>query len=349
MRGNLPLPASLHPPIRPVWWEDGAVCLIDQTRLPLQERTVRLASARGVWRAVRTLQVRGAPAIGVAAAFGMAAEAFRLLRVRPERIVEGLREAAALLRTARPTAYNLFCAVDRICSAIDRQGEMSGDALASFVLEEAARFYREDLACGRAIGRHGMRLIRSGARVLTHCNAGGLATSGFGTALAPVYAAVRAGKKVHVFVDETRPVLQGARLTAWELGKAGVAHTLICDNMAGWLMKQGRIDLVIVGADRIAANGDTANKIGTYSLAVLARHHGVPLYVAAPFSTFDPGVADGSGIPIEERSEEEVKKVRGRQIAPSSSSAWNPAFDITPACLIAGYITEKGVLTPPFG
>jgi methylthioribose-1-phosphate isomerase len=256
--------------------------------------------------------------------------------------------AAQYLATARPTAVNLFWALDRMRAAAHEATEASVEGLTARLAREAEAIQAEDRECCRAIGVHGWELIREGAGILTHCNAGGLATAEYGTALSVIFTAHERGRQFQVFVDETRPLFQGARLTAWELTQAGVDATLICDNMAGQVMREGRVDLVIVGADRIAANGDTANKIGTYGLAVLAKAHGIPFYVAAPFSTFDAAVATGAEIPIEERGADEIARPFGHAIAPAGIRVYNPAFDVTPASLISGIITEEGILRPPF-
>jgi methylthioribose-1-phosphate isomerase len=253
------------------------------------------------------------------------------------------------LATSRPTAYNLFFALDRMGKALKSNGKISVDELRGRLVDEANAIYREDLDCCYKIGVYGAGLIKNGMNILTHCNAGGLATSGFGTALSVFFVAKKDGKKFHVFVDETRPVLQGARLTAWELKKAGIPYTLICDNMAGYLMKQGKVDLVITGADRIAKNGDTANKIGTYSVAVLAKYHKIDFYIAAPYSTFDPEIKTGSEIPVEQRNADEVRAVRGERISPEDAPVYNPAFDVTPARLIKGFITERGIIKRRMG
>ncbi len=323
--------------LRPVLYDDGRdeVRLLDQRLLPSEETWLALVTAEEVADAIRTLAVRGAPAIGVAAAYGLAVEARR--GASPER----LREAAALIARARPTAVNLEWAVRRMSRRI---GEP-----AAAILAEAHAIRDEDEAACRRIGALGAPLLPPGARVLTHCNAGALATAAYGTALGIVRAAHEAGRLEHVFADETRPFFQGARLTAWELQRDGIPVTLLTDGMAGWLMQRGEISCVVVGADRIAANGDVANKIGTYGLAVLARHHDLPFYVAAPWSTFDPSLSTGAGIPIEERPSEEVVRIFGRLVAPEGVPARYPAFDVTPAGLVTAIVTERGVLRAPYG
>jgi methylthioribose-1-phosphate isomerase len=336
--------------LRTVWWEQGAVCLIDQRRLPLEQVIVRCENVETVASAIKTMQVRGAPAIGCTAAYGMALAALLSPAANAADLLEDLVAAKVVLDSQRPTAVNLAWATERVLAKAREIGAGSGHprALAGALLDEAHTILAEDLAMCHAIGDHGAALIPDGGRVLTHCNAGGLATAGYGTALAPIRSAFAQGRPIHVWVDETRPFLQGARLTAWELQQAGVPLTLITDNMAGYMMKSGRVDCVIVGADRIVANGDTANKIGTYSLAVLARAHRIPFYVAAPTSTIDLSMDHGDCIPIEERSSDEVTHLAGQLIAPAGVVAAHPAFDVTPAELITAIITERGVVEPPF-
>jgi methylthioribose-1-phosphate isomerase len=348
-----------------LWWdatvgEQGALCLVDQARLPGEYVVLTCAEAGSVAHAIRTLQVRGAPAIGVAAAFGLALGARTLPAPSPHRdsrpgassaLVLGQLEAiAARLRATRPTAVNLAWALARQLGAAQAHLAAGGALadLAARLLTEAHAIAAEDAAACRAMGELGAALIADGDVLLTHCNAGALATAGMGTALAPVFVAHAAGKRVHVYVDETRPVLQGSRLTAWELARAGVPLTLITDNMAAHFMRRGGIRAVFVGADRIAANGDVANKIGTYGLAVLAREHSIPLYVVAPRSTIDRSLPDGEAIPIEERAPDEVTSVRGVVLAPAGVRAANPAFDVTPARYIAAIITEAGIVRPPY-
>src|SRR5690349_7125869 len=329
------------------WSPSGAVRIIDQRALPDAQTERDLENGEAVADAIRTLQVRGAPLIGIAAAMGLVA-GMRELRGAPrDAILARIDQLARLLAATRPTAVNLKWALDRM-ARVAPQTPGSGGAIWERLYGEATAIWEEDRAMCRRIGEAGLPLVPSGTKVLTHCNAGALATGGIGTALAPVYLAHDAGRQVHVFVDETRPVLQGARLTAWELWRAGIPCTVITDGAAGSLMRQARVDVVIVGADRIAANGDFANKIGTYSLAVLARHHGVPFYCAAPSSTIDAGLADGDGIPIEERGPDEVKTLAGRAIAPPAVTALNPAFDVTPARYVTGFVTDRGLEHPPF-
>jgi len=328
----------------------GCVRLIDQTRLPAEFLRVDCRDVPAVWEAIRSLRVRGAPAIGIAAAYGAVLGGQPPLAQGRDReaVRDGLFAATAHLRTSRPTAVNLFWALDRIDRVVAAVAANAADAatLMERVLAEAHAIAGEDRAMCRAIGRHGAGLLQTGQGVLTHCNAGGLATADYGTALAVIFAAHEQGKAVHVFADETRPLLQGARLTAWELKRRGVPVTLICDSMAAQVMKEGRVHKVIVGADRIAANGDTANKIGTYGVAVLARAHRIPFFVAAPSSTFDLAIPDGSHIPIEQRDPREVTHGFGRPTAPEGVPVYNPAFDVTPAELITGIVTERGVIFP---
>ncbi len=324
----------------------GHLRLIDQTRLPTEFIEIDCNAVPTVWEAIKLLRVRGAPAIGVAAAYGAVLGARSQGLDDAARVRDSLRQATAYLRTSRPTAVNLFWALDRMDAAGTSADGETGRLLLDRLLAEAHAIAEEDRAMCRSIGRHGAELIAAGEGILTHCNAGGLATADYGTALAVIFTAQEQGKHVRVFADETRPLLQGARLTAWELQRRGIAVTLICDNMAAQVMKEGKVQKVVVGADRIAANGDTANKIGTYGVALLARAHGIPFYVAAPSSTFDLTLADGSAIPIEQREAAEVTHGFGRQTAPAGIDVYNPAFDVTPADLIAGIITEKGVILP---
>jgi methylthioribose-1-phosphate isomerase len=336
-------------PVETVSWRNGELIIVDQTLLPTTFREITLGTLEAVWEAIKVLRVRGAPAIGVCAALGV------LVGVREKRpanvadALKAVRESADYLATSRPTAVNLFNALDRMKRVAETQAQLPTAAAFFARLEtEALAILDEDNQVCRAIGEHGAALIRDGDGVLTHCNAGGLATARYGTALAVMFHAHELGRRFHVFADETRPLLQGARLTAWELKQAGIDVTLICDNMAAQVMREGRVQLVVVGADRIAANGDTANKIGTYSVALIAKAHNVPFYVAAPFTTFDLALASGAGIPIEQRAAEEITHGFGKQTAPDQISVYNPAFDVTPAHLIAGIITEKGILRPPY-
>jgi methylthioribose-1-phosphate isomerase len=397
----------MEEPIRTIFWNDGTVVLLDQQALPLTEQYLACTDYREIIAAINDLTVRGAPAIGVAAAMGIALGALQLPCSSPDAFRIAFDAICAEFAATRPTARNLFWAIERMkcrCDevlgtieempdfdveakeppgggfprpeacllsdgaaarlfalhlrriaagedpetiAADKGGDPWQRVREAFVAE-AVRICEEDIAINRRLGRNGRGLIPDGARILTHCNAGALATAGYGTALGVIRAAREEGKSLHVYVDETRPVLQGARLTAWELMRGGIRCTLIADNMAGSLMQRGGVDLVIVGADRIAANGDTANKIGTYPLSVLARAHGIPFYVAAPLSTIDPALPDGGAIPIEERNPDEMTHLCGVRTAPEGIDVWNPAFDVTPNDLIAAIVTEAGVIRPPF-
>ncbi|MBV8719769.1 MAG: S-methyl-5-thioribose-1-phosphate isomerase [Chloroflexi bacterium] len=326
-----------------------ALLLVDQTRLPRETVLVTCHTPEDVAHAIRTMQVRGAPAIGVSAAYGLALCALRTTSNNADTFLSALVEAADLLGATRPTAVNLRWALDRVLTQVRKVTEREGvQAAKRAVLQLADEMADEDVAVNRRIGAFGLDLVPGNANVLTHCNAGALATVDYGTALGVVRAAHEAGRGIHVFVDETRPFLQGARLTAWELQQMNVPMTLITDSMAGHFMSRGKVDLVVVGADRIAANGDVANKIGTYSVAVLAREHNIPFYVAAPVSTVDLSLACGDDIPIEERSSEEVTHLNGQPIAPEGVEAAHPAFDVTPARYVTAIITECGVIRPPF-
>ena len=318
-------------------WENGTLLLLDQTRLPAEERWLAYTDYREVAQAIKTMVVRGAPAIGIAAAYAMA------LAARENSGDFSMSRAKQTLAASRPTAVNLFWALDRM----ERCWQSAGPDLPRLEAEALA-IHREDVEMNRAMGRAGAELVPEGARILTHCNAGALATGGYGTALGVIRAAHAQGKVAMVYADETRPLLQGARLTAYELGKDSIPVTLICDNMAGALMAQGKVDLVIVGCDRMAANGDFANKIGTYSLAVLARHHHIPFYTALPSSTVDMSIPDGSHIPVEQRDGDEVACFAGTRTGPDGVRTWNPSFDVTPHELLTAAITERGVLRPPF-
>jgi len=320
--------------VRPLRWEDDALVLLDQTLLPGEERWIRLVRPDQVIEAIGTLRVRGAPAIGCAGAYAMVLAAGSAREVRA---------AAPDIASARPTAVNLSWAVERMLRVLDgADPEVPRDAL----LAEANRIRDEDEASCRSIGRHGAALLPAKPRVLTHCNAGSLATAGYGTALGVIYAAAEEGRPIRVYADETRPLLQGARLTAWELDRAGIDVTVLIDSAAATLLAAGEIDAVVVGADRIAANGDVANKIGTYPLAVLARHHGVPFYVAAPRSTIDLNCATGADIPIEQRAASEITEGFGARTAPPNIKVHSPAFDVTPAALVAAIVTEVGLVRP---
>ena len=330
--------------------DNDAVVMIDQRKLPAQEIYVRCRTAADVAKAITTMVIRGAPAIGVAAALGISLGMRRSTSTGTQKFAGEFYRICDLMAGTRPTAVNLFWAIDRMKRSF-AAGATSGesvDQLKDRLDREADLIHDEDVASCRAMGAHGATVVPDEARILTHCNAGALATAGYGTALGVIRGAVEAGKQVVVYADETRPFLQGARLTAWELVRDNIHTTVITDNMSGALMRLGKVNFVVVGADRIAANGDTANKIGTYSVAVLAREHNVPFYVAAPLSTIDLNTPDGSGIPIEERNSREVTHVGSNQLTPEGAHVWNPAFDVTPSHLIAGIITEKGIFRAPY-
>jgi methylthioribose-1-phosphate isomerase len=330
-------------------WQNGQLYIIDQTLLPGDCREIRLDTAEQVWEAIKSLRVRGAPAIGVCAAFGVRVGIRERKPEDASAMLACVRDTAKYLATSRPTAVNLFWALDRIRAVADEDGGASSkDLLFRKLEQEAIAILEEDRRTCRAIGECGAALIGDGDGVLTHCNAGGLATADYGTALAVMFRAHEIGRKFQVFADETRPLLQGARLTAWELMNAGIDVTLICDNTAAQVMREGRIQLVVVGADRIAANGDAANKIGTYNVALIAKAHNIPFYVAAPFSTFDLSLGSGDEIPIELRDGNEVTNGFGTRTAPEKVKVYSPAFDVTPNDLIAGIITERGILRPPY-
>lgn len=331
-------------------FKKGSLWLIDQTTLPLDPALLECRELGQVLEAITSLRVRGAPAIGCAAAYGMALAAQNLATAAPlgDEFIDALRDARENLRATRPTAVNLFWALDRVWGVVEGHRGEPPQQIAQALLMEADRMLHEDEEANRSMGRHGADLIPDGANILTHCNTGALATAAFGTALGVMRAAHEQGKEIHVYVDETRPLLQGARLTAWELQQLGIPHTLITDNMAGYFMARGCIDLAMVGADRIVANGDAANKIGTYSVAVLARAHDIPFYFVAPTSTVDLSIPSGDLITIEERPEDEITTFRGVRSAPIGTRVANPAFDVTPARLIAAIVTEKGVVQPPF-
>lgn len=326
--------------------ENGRLWMIDQTLLPTEFREIECKTPEEVWEAIRSLRVRGAPAIGVAAAYGVVLGLQTVAATDRAVVDKRLGEVSDYLATSRPTAVNLFWALDRMRKVAAASPDLDGRQLRSRLLAEARTIEEEDRAMCAAIGRNGAELLHDGDGVLTHCNAGGLATAGDGTALSVIFAATAAGKHLQVFADETRPLLQGARLTTWELQRRNVPVTLICDSMAGWVMREGRVQAVVTGADRIAANGDAANKIGTYSVAVLALAHGIPFYVAAPYSTFDFSIESGAEIPIEQRDPVEITHGFGRQTAPDGVGVYSPAFDVTPAEYIAAIITERGVLRP---
>lgn len=341
---------------KPIWLEEDKVFLIDQTKLPVELDVQEIVTAEQMWDAIKRLVVRGAPAIGLAGAFGVYLGAARKLEaglLTAENFVTEVKEIGAYLDTSRPTAVNLHWAVTRMGEVAEKLSlaETNVQEMVQGLLKECEAMLAEDIAACRAIGEYGADLLEQipgFETMLTHCNAGALATSMYGTALAPAYIMQERKKPIAVYSDETRPLLQGARLTAWELSQSGIPVTTICDNMAGVVMAQGKVQAVIVGADRIASNGDTANKIGTYTVAILAKEHGIPFYVAAPLSTVDFEIADGTQIPIEQRKEEEIRQFNGRQTVPDDAMIFNPAFDVTPERYITAIITEKGVAFPPF-
>jgi len=327
-------------------WREGKVIMIDQRKLPAREVYCVCRSTEDVARAIEKMIIRGAPAIGLAAAFGLALGFSRIKRAKDARLE--FRRIYARLRRTRPTARNLFWALERMKAAFDKNLALPFGELKKRLIAEALNIENEDVKVNKRIGHFGGSLIKDGDTVLTHCNAGGLATAAYGTAVGIIRAAFERGKKIRVFVDETRPFLQGARLTAWELEKLGIPYFVITDNMAGWLMRKGEVSLAVVGADRIVRNGDTANKIGTYSVAVLAKENNIPFYVAAPLATFDFSLKTGRQIPIEERPPQEVREINGKRITPPGARVRNPAFDVTPARYITAIITEKGIARPPY-
>ena len=328
-------------------WHEGRLQMIDQRVLPAEFRYLSYHGAADTAEGIRSMVVRGAPAIGCAAAYGVAMEAQRLRSLEPSAFTSALNHAIEILAASRPTAVNLFWALKRMRTKWDSLQAHAPGEIADSLLQEAHEVLAEDIRINRKMGAFGAELLADGARVLTHCNAGALATAGHGTALGVIRSAVEAGKRISVIADETRPFLQGARLTAWEMVQENIPVTLITDNMAGFMMSQGEVDAVVVGTDRVAANGDVANKIGTYMVAVLARRHNIPFYVACPLSTIDMSIADGHGIPIEERDEHEVTGFRDAQWAAHGVKVRNPAFDVTPAELVTGLITEKGIVFAP--
>ncbi len=331
-------------------WQGDDIVMVDQRKLPADEIYVTCRNVNDIAKAIKTMVIRGAPAIGVCAAMGLALGALRSKATGTKQFATEFQKNCELLAATRPTAVNLFWAIERMKRAFS-EGALAGesvDQLKARLRTEADRLHDDDVASCRAIGANGATLVPDEARILTHCNAGALATAGYGTALGVIRGAIEAGRKVRVLADETRPFLQGARLTAWELMRDGIDTTVITDNMAGAIMKAGDIDLVVVGADRIAANGDTANKIGTYTVAVLAKEHGIPFYVAAPWSTIDLSTKNGDAIPIEERAPREVTHVGSTQLAPDGAHVRNPSFDVTPAKYITAIITEKGIYRAPF-
>jgi methylthioribose-1-phosphate isomerase len=335
--------------IQTLEWTEQGVRFIDQTKLPMEETYVVCKTHEQVAEVIRTMVVRGAPAIGVAAAMGIAIGVKNSKAESVGELKRELDQICEIIGKTRPTAVNLFWAIRRMQEKFERVRVRPLAQIKQDLIEESKRMHAEDIAANQAMGRHGATLMPSEGGVLTHCNAGALATAGYGTALGVIRAAVDQGKKIHVYADETRPFLQGSRLTAWELMKDGIPTTVISDNMAGAMMRQGKIGAIVVGADRIAANGDVANKIGTYSVAVLAKENGIPFYVAAPISTVDMECADGGGIPIEQRNPKEVTHIGGKQMVPDGVSVENPAFDVTPAKYVNAIITERGIAREPYG
>jgi methylthioribose-1-phosphate isomerase len=329
-------------------WTDRGVVFLDQTKLPTEEVYVNCTTYQQVADVIRNMVVRGAPAIGVAAAMGIALGVKNSGAENAPDLKRDFDQICETIRHTRPTAVNLFWAIRRMQDKFELLRIRPIPQIKQALIEEAQRMHAEDIAANQAMGRHGATLMPASGGVLTHCNAGALATAGYGTALGVIRAAVEQGKKIHVYADETRPFLQGSRLTAWELMKDGIPTTVISDNMAGAMMKQGKINAIVVGADRIAANGDVANKIGTYTLAVLAKEHGIPLYVAAPISTIDLDTPDGTKIPIEQRNAKEVTHIAGKQMVPDGVQIENPAFDVTPAKYVAAIITERGIAHAPY-
>ena len=341
------MPDIPPPPVQPIRTADRTVEILDQTLLPDRERWIPIPSVDTMCEAISMLRIRGAPAIGIAAAFGLAIAAERSSAETTRQMREDLNDAGQKLSGSRPTAINLSWAVRRVIERVDRCTDATLDDLRAAVWREARTIMDEDLEMCRQIGLHGAELL-SGGSVLTHCNTGGLATAGYGTALSVIFMAHATGQDIHVYVDETRPLLQGARLNTWELNRAGIPATLITDNMAASVLSSGEVKAAIVGADRVAVNGDVANKIGTLGVAILARHYGIPFYVAIPTSTIDVDCPNGASIPIEERRAVEVTTFRGLDIAAAGTEAFNPAFDITPADLVTAFVTNEGVVYPPF-
>ena len=334
--------------IEPLRWEGDTLRILDQTKLPQEEVYIPVPDPETLFEAIVNLRIRGAPLLGIAGAFGLYLGIRDFDSSHPGKFMERLRKVRDYLAKSRPTAVNLFWAMDRVVQRVEKENLKDVEEMKRKVLEEALAILEEDKRLCERIGESGAEIIEEEDSILTHCNAGGLATSGYGTALAVIYKAKEQGKKIVVYADETRPLLQGARLTAWELRKAGIETWVICDNTAGEVMREGRVKKVIVGADRIASNGDTANKVGSYSLAVLAKYHSLPFYIAAPFSTIDFHLRRGEEIPIEERKKEEVLSFRGLRVAPGDVNAYNPAFDVVPHHLITAFITDRGIIYPPF-
>ncbi|MGC8739518.1 MAG: S-methyl-5-thioribose-1-phosphate isomerase [Candidatus Hydrogenedens sp.] len=338
----------MRPQLKPILWENRKLYIIDQTLLPCVLNHIPITTLEETEEAIKLLKIRGAPALGIFAGFALLSI---VIHKKPQDVTEAMEiinYSADVIKKTRPTAVNLFWATDRILRVVRNSSNDSLNSLLKNMEQEALNIYQEETKACQQIGILGSSLIQNFTTVLTHCNAGALATGEYGTALSPIYVSADEGKTVRVYADETRPLLQGARLTAWELQYSGIPVTLICDNMAGQVMKEKKVDMVIVGADRIAQNGDTANKIGTYSLSVLAKYHKIPFYVSAPSSTFDLSISDGSQIPIEERKSDEIYFFNNKRIAPEGISIYNPAFDVTPAENITAFITEKGIIYPPF-
>ena len=327
-------------------FENNTVVMIDQRKLPLKEEYFVCKGYKDVIFAIKDMIIRGAPAIGVAAAYGIAL--FSIEVENKDFLLNNFDKVCKEIAASRPTAVNLFWAIEKMQDTFKKVKEADFQKIKEALIKKANNIYLNDIDTNRKIGENGNKVVENNFNILTHCNAGALATAGYGTALGVIRAAHGAGKNIHVFVDETRPFLQGARLTAWELMKENIPCTLICDNMAGFLMQQGKIDMIVVGADRIAANGDTANKIGTYSLSVLAKENNIPFYIAAPLSTFDLNLETGKDIPIEERDGKEITNIFSERIAPPNVLTFNPAFDVSPNSYITGIITEKGVITKPY-
>jgi len=335
-------------PVETIKWKNGKARYIDQTLLPMKTKYVECGDVKKMWRAIKRLEVRGAPAIGIAGALGVVLGVKDSKAKTFDKFLNEIKGVVGYLATSRPTAVNLFWALTRMECVAAANSNRSVSDIKKILLKEALKIIDEDKSSCRAMARFGSALIKKGDTILTHCNAGGLATADYGTALGVLFEANKQGKMIKVYADETRPLLQGARLTTWELMREGIDTTLICDNMAAHLMAKGVIDKIFVGADRIASNGDAANKIGTYGLAVLAKYHGIPLYVVAPLSTFDFKIKTGSEIPIEERNANEVRQILGKPIAPKNVKVYNPAFDVTPNELIAAIVTERGVFKKPY-
>ena len=331
-----------------VEFRNNRLYYLDQTQLPLRESWKECKSLKDGFRAIKELQIRGAPLIGVFAVYALCIGTKRF-SLSQKTFLRQFHQAVSYLKSSRPTAVNLFWALERLEKVAIRYSSNTAEQIKRAVLQEAKAIHKEDIRLCRKMGEHGVKLVKKGDNILTHCNTGFLATSGEGTALSVIFQAHKKYRNIHVYTDESRPLLQGARLTAWELMKKRVPYTVICDDMGAYLMQQGKIDVIFVGADRIAANGDTANKIGTYNLAVNAFYHKVPFYVVAPFSTFDLGISSGKDIPIEERNHDEVRVVFGKaQITPKNAHVYNPAFDVTPAKLITAIVTDRGVIKPPY-